>query len=311
MIRKLLFGSLFLATLCVVGCDSSAPSAGNAGGTSTANNSSPTESKTLHIALAPSEDAEKMANAFEGIRVQLAKDTGMEVRVDKVTDYASVIEAQKAGKVDVAWYGPLSMVLANQEAGAQPIVLGVTAGGDATYHSLVLVPASSPAKSIQDLKGKKIAFVDPGSASGNLVPRAEIMKETQKKAEDFFGTVTYAGSHDASLLTLQNGNVDACAVQDITYDEKVKSKELDPSKVRILWKSDPLPQSPLAIRKDIDPTLSKKIVDSFLSMDKKGVKMDIPGNGNFAKFIKVDFSLYKPIADMAKALGLSKQDMVK
>ena len=311
MTRKSHLSSLFVFSICLIGCNSSAPSAGTVGSPTPTVNSSVPETKELHIALAPSEDAEKMANAFEAIRIQLAKDTGLDVHVDKVTDYASVIEAQKAGKVDIAWYGPLSMVLANQEAGVKPIVLGVTAGGDATYHSLILVPANSPAKSILDLKGKKIAFVDPGSASGNLVPRGEVMKETQKKAEDFFGTVTYAGSHDASLLTLQNGNVDACAVQDITYDEKVKSKELDPTKVKILWKSDPLPQSPLAIRKDMDPTLATKIVDSFLSMDKKGVKMDIPGNGNFAKFIKVDFSLYKPIADMAKALGLSKQEMVK
>ena len=306
MNRKIGLVALAASAAMLYGCGSSAPSAG---ASDTASGSG--TKGELHIALAPSEDAEKMANGFEGIRAQLAKDTGLDVKVDKVTDYTSVIEAQRAGKVDVAWYGPLSMVLANQEAGATPIVLGVTAGGDATYHSLILVPADSPAKTVLDLKGKKIALVDPGSASGNLVPRAEIMKETRQKAEDFFGTVTYAGSHDASLLSLTNGNVDACAVQDITYDEKVKSKELDPAKVRIVWKSDPLPQSPLAIRKDFEPALAKKITDSFLSMDKNGVKMDIPGNGNFAKFVKVDFSVYKPIADMAKTLGLTKQDMVK
>ncbi len=288
------------------GCGTGAPSAG----ASETSSNSGTKGE-LHVALAPSEDAEKMATSFEGIRLQLAKDTGLDVKVDKVTDYASVIEAQRAGKVDIAWYGPLSMVLANQEAGATPIVLGVAANGDATYHSLILVPANSPAKSVTDLKGKKIAFVDPGSTSGNLVPRAEVMKETHQKAEDFFGTVTYAGSHDASLLSLINGNVDACAVQDVTYDEKVKSKELDPAKVRIVWKSDPLPQSPLAIRKGMDPALANKITDSFLAMDKNGVKMDIPGNGNYAKFVKVDFSVYKPISDMAQTLGLTKKDMVK
>lgn len=263
------------------------------------------------MALAPSEDAEAMANAFEGIRAQLAKDTGMDVKVDKVTDYSSVIEAQRAGKVDVAWYGPLSMVLANQEAGAEPAVLGVTASGDSTYHSIVVVPASSSAKTLADLRGKRISFVEPGSTSGNLVPRSEVMKEFKQKAEEFFGTVTYAGSHDASLLSMVNGNVDACAVEDITFNEKVKSKEIDPGKYRILWTSEPLPQSPIAYRKGLDPALASKITESFLTMDKKGVKMDIPGNGNFAKFVKVDLSVYKPIADMAKTLGLSKNDMVK
>jgi ABC-type phosphate/phosphonate transport system substrate-binding protein len=61
----------------------------------------------------------------------------------------------------------------------------------------------------------------------------------------------------------------------------------------------------------MDPALAKKITDSFLSMAKNGVKMDIPGNGNYAKFVKVDFSVYKPISDMAQTLGLTKKDMVK
>ena len=252
-----------------------------------------------------------MAAGFEPIRAELAKETGLTVDVVKVTDYASVIEAQEAGKVDLAWYGPLSMVLANQEAGAEPIVLGVQAGGDATYHSLVVVPANSPAKSLADLKGKKIALVDPGSTSGNLVPRAALLKLTNQKAEDFFSQVTYAGSHDASLLSLVNGNVDACAVQDVTYDAKTKSHEVDPSKFRILWTSEALPQSPLAVKKNIDPELKKKIINCFKSLGKNGVKMDVPGEGNYVNFVETSMDLYKPIADMAKTLGLSKQEMVK
>ena len=113
MNRKIGLVAFAASAAMLYGCGSSAPSAGasdNASGSGTKGE--------LHIALAPSEDAEKMANGFEGIRAQLAKDTGLDVKVDKVTDYTSVIEAQRAGKVDVAWYGPLSMVLANQEAGA-------------------------------------------------------------------------------------------------------------------------------------------------------------------------------------------------
>ena len=271
----------------------------------------PTSSKVLHVALAPSEDAEKMVAGFEPIRVQLAKDLGMEVTVDKVTDYASVIEAQKAGKVDLAWYGPLSLVLANQEAGVTPIIVGVEAGGNATYHSVFVVPSASTAKTIADLKGKKVAFVDPGSTSGNLVPRSALMKLANAKAEDFFGNLSYAGSHDAALLSLMNGNVEACAIEDITYDAKVKSRELDPKKFRILWTSDPIPQSPFGVRKGLDPALTAKIVDSFTSMSTKNVKMDMPGVGNFAKFAKADLTLYAPIAEMAKTLGLTKKDIVK
>ena len=300
------FATVALSALlcgCSSGGDATSPEGSPASGT--------TAGGTLHVALAPSEDAEKMAAGFEPIRAELAKETGLAVDVVKVTDYASVVEAQRAGKVDLAWYGPLSMVLANEEAGAEPIVLGVQAGGDATYHSLIVVPANSPAKTIADLKGKKIALVDPGSCSGNLVPRSAVMKQTSQKAEDFFSQVTYAGSHDASLLSLVNGNVDACAVQDITYNAKTKSKEVDSAKYRILWTSDPLPQSPLAVKKGMDSGLKKRIINCFKSLAKNDVKMDVPGQGNYVNFVETSMETYKPIADMAKTLGLSKQDLGK
>lgn len=309
LISRLMLAGIAAAALVIVGCSTSETS------TSVEVKNSPDKpaasGKVLNVALAPSEDAEKMTAGFEPMRAQLAKDLGMDVKVVKVTDYTSVIEAQKAGKVDLAWYGPLSMVLANQEAGSEPIALGVQPGGDAVYHSIFLVPASSPAKQLSDLKGKKVAFVEPGSTSGNLVPRSAVMDVAKAKAEDFFSAVVYAGSHDAALLALQNGNVDACAIQDITYNEKIKSKDLDPAKVRVVWKSADLPQSPLAVRKDLDPETTKKITESLISMDQKGIKMDIPGNGNYAKFVRVTMDAYKPIADMAKALGLTKQDMGK
>lgn len=303
------FSSLFVVAAIVglVGCGepSSTP-------TGTENKAPATAAlKELHVALAPSEDAEKMAAAFEPIRAQLAKDTGLDVKVDRVTDYASVVEAQKAGKVDLAWYGPLSMVLANQEAGAEPIVLGVSKGGDATYHSVAIVPAGSKAKSLADLKGLKVALVDPGSTSGNLVPRAAIMKLTNMKAEDFFGKLSYAGSHDAALLSLVNGAVDACMIEDVTYVAKTKSKEVDPAKFRILWTSDPIPQSPLAVRKDLPVDVRNKIVDSFLAMDRDGINLDMAGVGDFVKFQAVTMKDYQSIADMAKTLGLSKDAMGK
>jgi phosphonate transport system substrate-binding protein len=308
LISRFLTAGVALATVALFGCSTSESKT-----EASVNPDKPAAAaqKELNVALAPAEDAEKMTAGFEPMRAQLAKDLGMDIKVVKVTDYTSVIEAQKAGKVDVAWYGPLSMVLANQEAGSEPIALGVQSGGDAVYHSIFLVPSNSPAKTLADLKGKKVAFVEPGSTSGNLVPRSAVMEVAKAKAEDFFSDVVYAGSHDAALLALQNGNVDACAIQDVTYNEKLASKELDPGKVKIVWKSADLPQSPLAVRKGLDPELTKKIVASLTTMDKKGVKMDIPGNGNFVKFVPVDMSAYKPISDMAKALGLTKQDMVK
>lgn len=292
------------------GCNSGGdPAAKNDASTSTA--TSPGSSGDLKIALVPAEDAEKMAEAFEPIKDQIAKDTGKNVTVANVTDYGSVIEAMRAGKVDIAWYGPLSMVLANQEAGALPFAVPEIEGTGDHYFSLIVTKKGSGINKIEDLKGKKLALVDPGSTSGNLVPRAAIKKATGKTVEELVSHMSYAGSHDASLLALVSGSVDACAVQDITFNDQVTKKQIDPAQYTIVFKSDPLPQSPLAYRKDLDPALVDKIKKSLYGDGRKHAAQDVPGMGKVVRFVPADMKLFQPIKDMADGLHLTKEQMLK
>ena len=122
------------------------------------------------MGLIPAEDNEEMLAKFEPMRAHFEKKMGMPVKVFQATDYAGVIEAMKRDRVDIAWFGPLSYVLAEQEAEAEAFAVGVKDGGTSTYQSMIFVPADSPAKSIADLKGADVAFVDPASTSGSLVP---------------------------------------------------------------------------------------------------------------------------------------------
>jgi phosphonate transport system substrate-binding protein len=306
MFKNLLFAGI-LSLSFVVGCG---PTPEPTGTNVPAQSSAPSKGP-LKIALVPAEDAEKMVAGFEPIRAQLSKDIGREVEIVKVTDYGSVIEAMRSGKVDLAWFGPLSLVLANQEAGAIPFSIPIIVGKGNGYYSTLMVKADSPFKTVADLKGKKVAFVDPGSASGNLVPRAHIMTEFKVKAEDFFSEITYAGSHDASLLALVNGNVDACAVQDVTYASQLEKKQVQPSQLRVLWTSELIAPSPIAHRKDFDAETVAKILASFKGMSEVLKGMEVPGIGKIEKFEGTTLEAYQPIANMAKSLGMTKEQMQK
>ncbi len=265
----------------------------------------------LTFALVPAEDAEAMIESFDSLRRHIAKEAGVEVEVMSVTDYSGVVEAMRRGKVDVAWYGPLSYVLARQETGAEAFAIGKKRGADATYKSIFLVRAEDTAQTLANLAGKRIALVDPGSTSGNLVPRSMIKDDSGKTMEEFFGKVVYAGGHDAALMALLSGSVDVCAIQDVTYEQYSKERPDEMKKVRILASSSPIPQSPLAFRKDLDPAIKEKVRRAVLEAHEHGVRLDVKGQGDFEQFVAAGPDDFEPIAKMAQTMGLTRDAMAK
>lgn len=294
--------AIVLALAVLVGCGAPADSAksGPSGGT-----------EKLTIALVPSEDQEKMLAGFEPIRAHLAKELGREVEVITVTDYAGAVEAMRAEKVDIAWFGPLSYILAHREAGAEAFAIGNDTKKGPQYHSLMVVPANSPALQVEDLAGKRAAFVDPGSTSGYLIPRSAIEEITGQDPEKFFQSVVFAGGHDAALLALKSGSVDVAMIQDVTFDDMSEKGLIDPAQFRILRKSDPIPGSPLAVRKSLDAETKTKIAKLITEAHLSGIKMEVPGQGVFDKFLAVDHSKYQPIEAMVDRLKLTRDQMAK
>ncbi|MDO9168346.1 MAG: phosphate/phosphite/phosphonate ABC transporter substrate-binding protein, partial [Methylobacter sp.] len=168
------------------------------------------EAKGLVMGLIPAENNEEMIQKFEPMRQYLELKTGEPVKVFTATDYSGVIEGMKKGRVDIAWFGPLAYVLAEKEANAEAFAVGVRSDtGLSTYRSLFVVPEDSEVKSIADLKGKSVAFVDPASTSGGLIPTYLVKQATGQMPKEFFGEFTYAGSHDAAEMAVKNKSVDA------------------------------------------------------------------------------------------------------
>lgn len=179
--------------------------------------------RELVMGLIPADNNEEMIKTFEPMRAYLEKKLGQKVKMFTATDYAGVIEAMKKKRVDIAWFGPLSYYLAEQEAGAEAFAVGIREGSNSpTYKSIIVTPCDSGIKSIMDLKGKSVAFVDPASTSGGLMPTYMVKQATGMMPQEFFGKFTYAGSHDAAELAVKNKTVDAAADNDITYPKMLE-----------------------------------------------------------------------------------------
>jgi phosphonate transport system substrate-binding protein len=258
--------------------------------------------EVLRLALTPSEETvEQQLKRSQDVIQILERDTGMKVQPFTTGDYVSVVEALRAKKVDVAWLGSFSYVLAVDQADVEAFAAAVRKStGKATYASLIFVKADSPYQSVADLKGKSFAFVDPASTSGYLFPRAGLAKMGIAEPEKFFGQVVFAGAHDAAQLAVLNGRVQGGASNDRVMDNLIKRGALKPGDIRVIYRSPDIPLGPLAYRRDLPAATKSAVRRSFLGMK----NVTFATLGELTHFVEVSDRTYDIIRETAQILNL-------
>jgi len=265
---------------------------------------------TLKIGLIPTEDQIEMLKKFDPVQSYLETELGMKIETFTATDYTSVIEAMRADKIDVAFFGPFSYVLASEQADAEAIITGGTETGEiATYHSCIVTHPDSGITCIEDLLANAseitFSFVDPASTSGNLIPRGYLLSMGVDPDIDF-KTCMFAGGHDASGLAVNSGNVDAGAIYDLGYNRLIESGAATPDDLIVIWTSDPIPKSPVAVRGDLDPMLKKRIQQAFVDMPEKDPEAMKAFESKWEKnelYVAIDDSTYEYVRGIGKSLG--------
>lgn len=277
---------------------------------------------TLTIVYLPNDATSELATYREGLSKDMKealKEYGIkEVKEFVANDYNATIEAMRTGKADIASFGPLSYTQAHDRANVECLVAPASDGKKENcgyYSYLVTQAGNTKINSITDLKGKKFAFVDPDSTSGNLVPTYEIIKafkdETLTMDElhtngKFFESVTYSGSHPNGLQAVAKGDIDAAPCASDNYDREIANKRVDEKAVKIIFKSPKIMGSPIAIRRDIPDDVKKALKDFYLKYDKDEYFQKFVGqkDGQKIRYVEVNDEDYKNIYNLKKQFGL-------
>ncbi len=214
---------------------------------------------TLTFAATPAESSQSLQSDFANIIELLEQEAGVSIEFQNASDYAAVIEGQRAGQIDMASYGPFSYVIAKDSGVDIEAVVAPTNDKDVApaYTSLAYVRADSDIDSLDDIDGQEVCFVDAASTSGYLVPMKGLM-DAGKSMDDDMQQVL-AGGHDASLLSLESGNCDVAFAHDAMLDTLVASGQLEDGALRSIWESDPIPEDPIAVSNSIDPEVIERI----------------------------------------------------
>lgn len=257
----------------------------------------------LKVSAIPDEAPTELLRKFKPLGAYLEQELGMKVEFVPVADYAAVVEALAADRIDMAWLGGFTFVQAHLKTGnAVPLVQREQ---DAEFTSKFIT--SDPAvKSLQDLKGKTFAFGSVSSTSGSLMPRY-FMLQDGIKPEDFFSRVAYSGAHDATAAWVQAGKADAGVLNASVWQKLVDAGKVDSDKVKVFATTPTYYDYNWTVRGNLDADLQAKIKAAFLALDPaKPEQKAILDLQAASRFIETKPENYEGIEEAARAAGLLK-----
>lgn len=268
----------------------------------------------LTLGVIPAENASGTVDRYTPLTAYLSKEIGVPVKLRVANDYAAVIEGQRAGNIQLAFYGPASFARAVMTGvKTEPLVNQKHDNGVSGYYSVIYVRADSPYKTIEDLKGKSLALVDPNSTSGNQAPRF-FMQKAGHDVEKLFGKTFYAGSHENAVLALVQGTADAAAnlynsdtdtaVTRMVTKGMLKKPDGAPmaqSDFRVVFKSEFLPEGPFTVLSSLPDDLKQKIRQAFIDLPTKDkATFDKLSDGKDLGLNPVTLKDYQPIIEMLR-----------
>ncbi|WP_298960921.1 phosphonate ABC transporter substrate-binding protein [uncultured Methylobacterium sp.] len=268
----------------------------------------------LTLGVIPAENASGTVDRYTPLTAYLSKEIGVPVKLRVAADYAAVIEGQRAGNIQLAFYGPASFARAVMTGvKIEPIVNQKHDNGASGYYSVIYVKADSPYKTLEDFKGKNLALVDPNSTSGNQAPRFFLQKAGHD-VDKLFGKTFYAGSHENAVLALVQGTADAAAnlwnsetdtmVTRMATKGMLKNADGSPMKqsdFRVIFRSEFLPEGPFAMLAGLPDDLKARIRTALIEMPKKDkAAFDRLSDGKDLDFTAVTLKDYQPIIEMLR-----------
>ncbi|MFC0270445.1 phosphate/phosphite/phosphonate ABC transporter substrate-binding protein [Metabacillus herbersteinensis] len=258
------------------------------------------ERDVFTIGLIPSQSEGEMQTAINKLTEDLREKLNRKVEIEHFPSYNGVVEALNYNHIDMAYFGPLTYVIAHERSSAKAIVTQLV-DNEPYYYSYIIVHADSKWNTLDELLDAKqdlnFAFGSLSSTSGSLIPGIELKKRGVFVTEDDheFKSVRYTGSHDITAQSVLNKTVDAGAIDSAIFNSLVKSGKIAKEQFKIIWKSDKLFQYPWAVNAETDEETIKELQKAFLSITDKDI-LNAFGASGFTKTSNKDYESIRKAA---------------
>lgn len=264
---------------------------------------------SLTIGIPPIENAEEGQRRYGPFAEYLSETLGVPVTLRMASAYSGIIQAMDAGEADMAMFGAAAYAAAYDVLGGdlKPLGHAVSRSGDRGYFAVVIVAADSPAQALEDLAGQTLAFADPNSASGYLVPNFYLGQ--MGLAEGHFASTGFSGSHDNGILAVVRGTYDAAATWHYTDDNGAVQRmtdrgEIPADAVRVIWESPLIPSDAWSVRASMPEDLKADLLaalTSFHESDPERFEI-VSAGGSWTQIVPVGHEAFVDSIAMREAM---------
>lgn len=275
------------------------------------------EKKELTFALVRTEEMSTLGARWEKTLDYLGEQIGADINFYTTTSYASVVEAMLSGFVDIGKLGPKIYLVAHEKSGGSIVPVVATARPPtifypepcACYFGSLITKKGSGLDSIASIEGKVLALVDPGSTSGNALPRALFPDEIGgKDLDDYFGRIFYSGSHSASTLAVASGKADAAFVSESTLERVINQGKVKKDDFNYLWRSPKVPIDVVTVDKDrMSPEMIGKIEKALNGMTETEEGRKLLKETRYAAFTLASDEDFDPLRKILEAKAKASQ----
>ena len=261
------------------------------------------EEKVIKMGFVPLKNSEKLVEDLKPISDYLSERLGVKVEAFTASNYIGVVEGLGSGSVDFGIIPPFSSLLAQKQSNAKPILTSKGKTGKPGYTAELYVRKDSGIKSLQDVKGKKVAFVDPSSSSGYIYPGAMLVNAGLNLDKDI--SYQFSGGHDKSLQLLLNKDVDVIATFDGVEDRYAKDFPQAKTDIQKLATSDMIPGVMVTTSGKMDKELQEKLEKALRDIEKDPkMKEMFTKMFSITGFTDVDQDAYKKVEATAKVMNV-------
>ncbi len=262
------------------------------------------EGQPLLIGLIPEQNIFRQFERYEPLARYLSRKIGMNIKLSVLPRYGNIINNFKSEKMDGAFFGSFTYALAHAKLGVEVLARPVDLNGASTYHGLIFVRKNSGIKSIQDMKGKRFAFVDRATTAGYLLPRA-YFHQYKLDYKTFLKESYFTGTHEDAIHDVLNRKADIGAAKNTVYEKLAAADSRIKNELMILERSPDVPENGLAVRKDLDDSIKKKLKEALLGMygDPEGIA--VLKDFGAQRFIETTDKDYLPVYRYAHEVRLN------
>ncbi len=257
------------------------------------------------IGLIPEENIFTQMDRHKPLAAYLTKKIGTKVRFTILSRYGDVLDRFMSRKMDGAFFGVFTSVLAMEQLNAEPIVHPVNLDGTSAVQSYIFVRKDSNIQSVQDMKGKRIAFVDKATVTGYLYAFAFLRERGVQDLKTYFSDISFSGSHGSTIYAVLDGRADIGTAKSKIFLQLIKKEHSIKEELTILAKSREFPDTTLFLRKDFPPAKRQQVQDILLGMDKDAEGREVLKKLESMMFVEAKKSDFQPFFEIAQKAGIT------